>query len=131
MAVQEAREPGSWHNGCGFAPVSLPSRVCDHVWQLDSYRLPSKLCGSDGKATDGIRGLYLTCDAKGILHSYHQAARSFSRRIVKVSHSVKPCTLNRGIFRPACRDLPYHHSHAIPYTYTYISSHPVAAIRLL
>ena len=35
-----------------------------------------------------LRALYMICEAKGILHSYHQASRSFSRRIVKPSHSI-------------------------------------------
>lgn len=40
------------------------------------------------KIEDKVRALYMICEAKGILHSYHQAQRTFSRRIVKVSHSV-------------------------------------------
>ena len=39
---------------------------------------------------DTGRALYLLCEAKGILAGYYQATRSFSRRIVKPTHSI-PC----------------------------------------
>ena len=58
------------------------------IKQLDSYKIDKKLCDKKGRITDPIRALYMICEAKGILHSYHQASRSFSRRIVKWSHSI-------------------------------------------
>jgi len=58
------------------------------IKQLDSYRVDKKLTDKKGKITDPLRVLYMICEAKGILHSYHQASRSFSRRIVKPSHSI-------------------------------------------
>ena len=55
---------------------------------LDSYKVPAKLLDEKGKVADPIRGLFMICEAKGILHSYHQASRQFARRIVKPSHST-------------------------------------------
>ena len=34
------------------------------------------------------RALYMVCEAKGLLGSYHTVSRQFSRRIVKPAHSV-------------------------------------------
>jgi hypothetical protein len=56
--------------------------------QLDSYKVDKKLCDEKGNILDMLRALYMICEAKGILHSYHQASRAFSRRIVKPSHSI-------------------------------------------
>merc|ERR1719352_119414 len=56
--------------------------------QLDSYKVDKKLLDKKGRVTDPLRALYMICEAKGILHSYHQASRSFSRRIVKPTHSI-------------------------------------------
>ena len=39
--------------------------------------MPSKLINSKGKVEDPLRGLYMICEAKGILHSYHQAVSQF------------------------------------------------------
>jgi hypothetical protein len=58
------------------------------IKQLDSYKVDKKLLDKKGNITDPIRALYMICEAKGILHSYHQASRTFSRRIVKWSHSI-------------------------------------------
>ena len=58
------------------------------IRHLDSYKVPAKLCDENGKVKDPIRGLFMICEAKGILHSFHQASRQFSRRIVKPSHST-------------------------------------------
>jgi len=55
---------------------------------IDSYKVPAKLLDKKGKITDPLRALYMICEAKGILHSYHQASRTFARRIVKPSHST-------------------------------------------
>ena len=56
--------------------------------QLDSYKIDKKLIDDKGRITDPLRALYMICEAKGILHSYHQASRTFSRRIVKPQHSI-------------------------------------------
>ena len=56
--------------------------------QLDSYKVDKKLVNEKGKISDPIRALYMICEAKGIVHSYHGATSVFSRRIVKWSHSV-------------------------------------------
>mmetsp|Transcript_11793 Transcript_11793/g.30278 ORF Transcript_11793/g.30278 Transcript_11793/m.30278 type:complete len:699 (+) Transcript_11793:122-2218(+) len=55
---------------------------------IDSYKVPAKLLDEKGKVADPIRALFMICEAKGILHSYHQASRTFARRIVKPSHST-------------------------------------------
>lgn len=55
---------------------------------LDSYRIPAKLLDAKGRVTDPLRALYMICEAKGILHSYHQASRTFARRIVRPAHSI-------------------------------------------
>ena len=63
---------------------------------LDSYKVDKKLLETDADGVpkdppvikDPIRALFMVCEAKGIVHSYHQASRAFSRRIVKWSHSV-------------------------------------------
>jgi hypothetical protein len=56
--------------------------------QIDTYKVDPKLRDKKGKVADPLRALYMICEAKGILHSYHAASRSFSRRVVKPSHSV-------------------------------------------
>jgi len=50
--------------------------------------VPAKLLDKKGRITDPLRALYMICEAKHILHSYHQASRTFARRIVKPSHSI-------------------------------------------
>lgn len=46
------------------------------------------MCDNRGKITDETRALFLLCEAKGIMQSYFRAARSFSRRLVKPTHSI-------------------------------------------
>ena len=66
------------------------ARMCQlaALKQLDSFKVGKKLLDKQGRVLDELRALYLICEAKGILHSYHQASRSFSRRIVKWSHAI-------------------------------------------
>ena len=56
--------------------------------QLDSWRADKKLLGPAGKIEDLTRGLFMICEAKGILHAYYRVSRSFARRVVKPNHSV-------------------------------------------
>ena len=59
--------------------------------ELDTFRVPSKLLNDEGKIADQGdvgRALYMVCEAKGLLGSYHTVSRQFSRRIVKPAHSV-------------------------------------------
>ena len=56
--------------------------------QLDSYRMQPKMLNASGKVDDQTRGLYMVCEAKGILSSYYRVSRSFARRIVKPEHSI-------------------------------------------
>jgi len=65
-------------------------KMCElaSIKQLDSYKVDPKLLDKKGNITDPQRALFMICESKGILHSYHQASRVFSRRIVKWSHSV-------------------------------------------
>ena len=55
---------------------------------IDSYKLPAKLLDDHGKVMDEKRALFMICEAKGIVHSYHQASRTFARRIVRPAHST-------------------------------------------
>ena len=45
--------------------------------QLDSYKVDKKLCDEKGNILDMLRALYMICEAKGILHSYHQVRLRF------------------------------------------------------
>ncbi len=72
---------------------------------LDSYKIPAKLCDEQGKVIDPIRGLFMICEAKGILHSYHQASRQFARRVVKPSHSTPFYRLMEYGWQPSVRCL--------------------------
>merc|ERR1719327_2606883 len=56
--------------------------------QIDSFKISKKLKDESGRIKDQERALYMICEAKGILASYYQASRSFSRRVVRASHSV-------------------------------------------
>ena len=57
--------------------------------QLDTYKVPAEMIDEKtGKAINAERVLYNICEAKGILHSFHNASRLFSRRVVKFTHSV-------------------------------------------
>lgn len=58
------------------------------IKHMDSYKVDKKLCDKKGRVIDKVRALFMICEAKGILHSYHQTSRVFSRRIVKWSHSM-------------------------------------------
>ena len=74
-----------------FSPPSplFPSQAMRG--ELDTFRVPSKLLNDEGKIADQGdvgRALYMVCEAKGLLGSYHTVSRQFSRRIVKPAHSV-------------------------------------------
>jgi hypothetical protein len=58
------------------------------IKHLDSYKVDEKLKDKKGKIVDQQRALYMVCEAKAILHSYHQVSRAFARRIVKPTHSI-------------------------------------------
>lgn len=58
------------------------------IKQLDSWKVDEKLLDKKGKIKDPQKALYAICEIKGCLHAYHQASRTFSRRIVKMSHAM-------------------------------------------
>jgi len=81
--MEEIKEAQSAGDGNLAKMLTLAS-----IKQLDTYKVDKKLVDKKGKITDPLRALFMICEAKGILHSYHQASRTFSRRIVKWSHSI-------------------------------------------
>jgi len=80
-------------------PLKRKKILLASIGHLDSFKVPEHLRYPEfddkgkpnkkfGQISDPVRALYMICEAKGILHSFHQASRTFSRRIVKPSHSI-------------------------------------------
>merc|ERR1719197_908745 len=92
--IDDARDPPKDKKGKTIgAPDDLLALNLEKAMrgELDTFRVPSKLLNDEGKIADQGdvgRALYMVCEAKGLLGSYHTVSRQFSRRIVKPAHSV-------------------------------------------